>query len=137
MFLCIDMLVCLHAMRRDRNAETRVIHLVMPHAIFFSSTHLGVTSGVASSRNCRDLSDSPGHASSIWLRVASVLALSHKCKDLNDSPGHAAPFCYVILRCGVGIAHVNVIRVTSRVASQQRCREQVHETHMPRLLRFA
>ena len=63
LFLGIDMLVCLQAMRRDRNAQTRVIHLVMPLAIVFMSTHLGVTSGVASSRRCRDLSDSRGHAS--------------------------------------------------------------------------
>ena len=114
-----------------------MIHLVMPPVIVFMYTHLGVSSGDASSHKCRDLSDSPGHASSVLLRVASVLTLSHKCRDLNDSPGHAEPFCYVILRCGVGLAHVNVIRVTSRVASQQRCREQVHESHMPRLLRVA
>ena len=63
MFLGIDMLVCLQAMRRDRNAQTKVIHLVMPLAIVFMSTHPGVTSGVASSRRCRDLSDSRGRAS--------------------------------------------------------------------------
>ena len=89
-----------------------MIHLVMPPVIVFMYTHLGVTSGVASSRKCRDLSDSPGHASSVLLRVASVLALSQKCKDLSESPGHAEPFCYVILRCGVAIAHVNIIHVT-------------------------
>ena len=78
----------------------------------FSYNHVCVSSGDASNHKCRDLSDSPGHASSILLRVASVLALNPKCKDLNQSPGHAEPFGYVILRCGVAIAHVNIIHVT-------------------------
>ena len=89
----------------------------MQLVIVFMYTHVGVSSGDASSHKCRDLSDSLGHASSVLLRVASVLALSHKCRDLNESPGHAEPFCYVILRCGVAIANVNIIHVTSRVAS--------------------
>ena len=79
---------------------------------FFSYSNVGVSSGDASNHKCRDLSDSPGHASSVLLRVASVVALNHKCRALSESPGHAEPFCYVILRCGVAIAHVNIIHVT-------------------------
>ena len=70
LFLCIDMLVCLQAIRRETNAETSVIHVVMPPVVVFMSTHLGVASGDWSSHKCRDLSDSPRHASSILLRGA-------------------------------------------------------------------
>ena len=31
---------------------------------------------------------------------------------LFSSRGHAEQFCYVILRCGIAIAHVNIIHVT-------------------------
>ena len=43
----------------------------------------------ASTHKCRDLNDSPGHASSVLLRLSSVVALSHKCRDLSESPGQA------------------------------------------------
>ena len=46
-----------------------MIHLVMPPVIVFMYTHLGVASGDSSSHKCRDLSDSPRHASSVLLRV--------------------------------------------------------------------
>ena len=66
-----------------------MIHLVMPPGIVFMYSNVGVSSGDASNHKCRDLSDSPGHASSVLLRVASVVALNQKCKDLSESPGHA------------------------------------------------
>ena len=61
------MLVCLQAIRRATNAETSVIHVVMPPVAVFMYTHLGVASDDSSSHRCRDLSDSPRHASSVFV----------------------------------------------------------------------
>ena len=56
------------AMKCNLCGATKLAHAFSParqraRVFVFLSTHLAVTSGVASSRTCRDLSDSPGHAS--------------------------------------------------------------------------
>ena len=71
--------------------------------LVFTYSHVGVSSGHASNHKCRDLRDSPGHASVVLLRFWSSEQLLSLVPERNDV---CSPKYLLLLGCVTGAAAV-------------------------------